>query len=235
MAMANQISTDKLRKQGGFTLVELLIAMAVGGVVMAAVMTSFMSQHETYLAQDEVVEMQQNTRVALDMLSRDIRSIGYDPVRLGAGLTTTGIHDDNGTAATLAFTRDDGTGKLETIEYSLIDAFASASPPRNDGRVDDLAREETKAGKPSSGRQPVAENVSLLEFRYLDASGYPTSKTNNVHAIQVSMMVQAANPATKSPPAQQTYTTPSGAVWTSDNSYRSMFLTTTIHCRNLGF
>ncbi len=67
------------RKESGFTLVELMIAMVAGALVLGAVMTSFLSQHRNYLAQDDVVEMQQNGRVAMDMLTRDIRMAGFDP------------------------------------------------------------------------------------------------------------------------------------------------------------
>jgi len=245
--MVNRTDMNRLREQKGFTLVELMIAMLVGGVVMAAVMTSFLSQHETYLAQDEVVEMQQNARVAMDMLSRDIRTIGYNPEgKTSAELTTSGIQAD-GTASILTFTRDDGTGTgtPETIEYSLYDAYGADG----DGKVDDLGR---KVGNATI--QPVAENISRLEFRYLDEDGNPTNTLSSVRAIQVSMMVQAANPATKSPPLQRTYTllpvpgarpieplpTESnvprinGDEWTSDSGYRSIFLTSTVHCRNLG-
>ncbi len=60
---------------------------------MAAVMTSFLSQHRSYLAQDDMVEMQQNFRVAMDMLTRDIRTAGYDPNDLGDAITTAGAND----------------------------------------------------------------------------------------------------------------------------------------------
>jgi len=224
---------DTLKQQKGFTLIELMIAMTVGGIVMAAVMTSFFSQHETYLAQDEVVEMQQNARIAMDMLARDIRTIGYDPDSLGAALTTSGI-DANGTASTLTFTRDDETGGLETIEYSLYDAFVSATPPKNDGKVDDLALQVTDKFGNSGGRQPIAENISQLEFRYLDENGNPTSTLAKVQSIQVSLLVQSSNGATNSPPPSRSYTTPAGVTWSSDDGYRSLFLTSTIYCRNLG-
>lgn len=222
-----------LKQQKGFTLIELMISMAVGGIVMAAVMTSFFSQHETYLAQDEVVEMQQNARIAMDMLAHDIRTIGYDPDNRGAALTTSGI-DANGTASTLTFTRDDETGGLETIEYSLYDAFASTTPPKNDGNVDDLALKITDKSGVSGGRQPIAENINQLEFRYLDEDGNPTSTLTKVRSIQISMLVQSSHWATKSPPPSRNYTTPAGVTWSSDNGYRSLFLTSTIYCRNLG-
>lgn len=213
----------------GFTLVELMIAIAVGGIVMAAVMTSFLSQHNNYLAQDQVVELQQNSRVAMDMLVRDIRSSGYDPNNLGAGIVTAGANN-------LVFTREDdlAANGLETISYSLFDAFASAAPPSNDGLTDDLALQVTTAAGTSAGRQVVAENISQLEFRYLDEDGSVTATLNNIRSIQVSIMVQAAHPDTKTNPPVRSYQTPSGATWTSTPGFRSVYFTTTVQCRNLG-
>ena len=224
--MANPAGTIQAHSHKGFTLVELMIAMAVGGMVLAAVMTAFLSQHETYLAQDEVVEMQQNARVAMDSLTRDIRSIGFDPDGLGAGLTTAAIGAD-GRASTLRFTRGDGAGALERINYALVDAYASTGG--NDGRVDDLGRDIN-----GGGLQPVAENVSQIEFLHLNGNNIPTNSVGDVRAIQVSLMVETANPATRSMPRQQVYTTPGGVQWTSTPGHRSIYLTSTIFCRNLG-
>ena len=211
----------------GFTLIELLISLLVGSMVMAAVMTSFQSQHNTYLAQDQVVEMQQNARVAMDMLVSDIRSAGYDPNNLGTGITAAGVGIEG---LPLTFTRDDGTGAgvLETIAYSLYDAYSTAVPPSNDGLSDDLARDT------GGGRQAVAENISQLEFRYLDGNGNVTATLGDIRAIQVSIMVQAALADTKANPPARTYTTPSGAIWNSTPGFRSVYLTTTVQCRNLG-
>jgi len=213
----------------GFTLIELLIAMLIGSVIMGAVMVSFQSQHNTYLAQDQVVEMQQNARVAMDMLVRDIRSAGFDPNNLDAGITVAG-------AQALTFTREDDlpANGLETISYSLYDAFEFAAPPGNDGLLDDLALQETTAAGTTAGRQVVAENISQLEFRYLDGSGNVTATLGDIRSIQVSIMAEAAQPDTKTPPGVKTYTTPSGAVWNSTAGFRSAFLTTTVQCRNLG-
>jgi len=226
MTTTQQIGADRLRNRQGFTLVELMIALAVGGIVMAAVMTSFLAQHETYLAQDEVVEMQQNARIAMDMLSRDIRSIGFDPDKQwGAGITVAIPAD--GVTTSLAFRRDNGAGAQEIVEYRIYDAFVGSG---GDGRQDDLGRDLHDGG----GIQPIAENVSRIEFRHLDGNGNPTGDPDRVRAIQVSILVQTANRAAKSPPPPQTYTTPSGAQWQSDNGFRSMFLTSAIRCRNLG-
>jgi len=228
----NYNSTKPLRNQRGFTLIELLIAMTVGAVLMAAVMTAFMAQHETYLVQDDVVEMQQNARVAMTALTRDIRSIGFDPGRMGfTPLTTPNVTAD-GVAPTLVFSRDDGTNALksQTVTYALFDAFVSVGG--NDGLVDDLGRRVD-----GGSIQPVAENISQIEFRYLDENGNPingSGELGHVRSIQVSIMATSANPATKAVPPSQTYSTPGGQEWTPGNGFRSLFLTSTIHCRNLG-
>lgn len=224
--------TSRRSPTGGFTLVEVLIALLVGSIVMAAVMTSFQSQHNTYLAQDQVVEMQQNARVAMDMLVRDIRSAGYDPNKLGAGITAAG----NGTEfSPLQFTREEGDpapAGLETIAYSLFDAYDTIN--RNDNLVDDLALQTTDSGGASAGRQAIAENISQIEFRYLDGNGNVTATLGDIRAIQVSIMVQASTRDTKTTPPARTYTTPSGAIWNSTPGFRSVYLTTTVQCRNLG-
>jgi type IV pilus assembly protein PilW len=218
----------------GFTLVELMLAMAVGGIVMGAVMTSFLSQHRSYLVQDEVVEMQQNARVALELLTRDIRSAGYDPNNLGADITVAGGNN-------LVFTRDDGAGALEAINYTLVDAYVTEG--RNDGVVDDLGRDE------GGGLQPVAENIEQLEFRYLDEDGNVTANLADIRALQISILAVARRPDQNFTntmvycPASNPFnpltglcTNPAPAtIWGPFNdNLRRRLLITTVQCRNLG-
>jgi type IV pilus assembly protein PilW len=61
----------------GFTLIELLISMALSGIVMSAIYTLFISQNRSYNIQEQVSEMQQNARVAMDRIVRDVRMAGY--------------------------------------------------------------------------------------------------------------------------------------------------------------
>ena len=65
--------------EGGFSLVELLIAMAVGLVVLAAVYSVFIIQNKTFSSQEDMVEMQQSVRAGMDMMAREIGMAGYDP------------------------------------------------------------------------------------------------------------------------------------------------------------
>jgi type IV pilus assembly protein PilW len=66
------------RNNYGFTLIELMIAMVIAGIVAAAIMMSFDSQQKTQVNQQLVVEMQQDARAALYLMQQDIRMAGYD-------------------------------------------------------------------------------------------------------------------------------------------------------------
>ena len=66
-----------MRKEKGFTLVELLVAMAISGIVVAAVYTAFVTQQKSYTVQNQVAETQQNARVGLDLIAREVRMAGY--------------------------------------------------------------------------------------------------------------------------------------------------------------
>lgn len=73
-------------KDQGFTFVELLIALTLFLVVLAAASVAFISQDKTYDAQEQYAEMTQNARAAMDMLSTEIRQAGYNPADI-AGFT----------------------------------------------------------------------------------------------------------------------------------------------------
>jgi len=61
----------------GFTLVELMVAMAISLVVMGAIFLTFKSQQDSYVIQDQITATQQNLRAAMYMLTRDIQMAGY--------------------------------------------------------------------------------------------------------------------------------------------------------------
>jgi prepilin-type N-terminal cleavage/methylation domain-containing protein len=65
------------RLQQGFTLVEILIALAILGVVIAQAFAVFGAQHRTYTGTERAIEVQQDARLAADAILSDIRMAGY--------------------------------------------------------------------------------------------------------------------------------------------------------------
>lgn len=63
-------------KNKGFTLIEILVSLAILGIVLAGIYSVYNMQHKSYIVQEQVAEMQQSERVALQMITRDIRMAG---------------------------------------------------------------------------------------------------------------------------------------------------------------
>jgi prepilin-type N-terminal cleavage/methylation domain-containing protein len=63
-----------ISNEHGFTLTELLVAAAMIGVVLAGVFVIQRGGQEAYLLGSNRVETQQNARVALDLMTRELRS-----------------------------------------------------------------------------------------------------------------------------------------------------------------
>lgn len=62
----------------GLTLIELLVALVLLAMVVAGIYRLFLTQNTAYSVQDQVVEVQQNMRGAMEILLRDLRMAGYD-------------------------------------------------------------------------------------------------------------------------------------------------------------
>ena len=65
------------RSEFGVTFAELMIAMATSGILLAAIVSAFISQQNSYIVQTQIADMTVNARTALDLLIRDIRLAGY--------------------------------------------------------------------------------------------------------------------------------------------------------------
>lgn len=78
-------------KNRGFTLLELMVAMAIGLIVMASIFQVFRTYQKGQTSQQLVVDMMQNGRAAMTLMKREIRMAGYAPA------ATDGIDNDGDT------------------------------------------------------------------------------------------------------------------------------------------
>ena len=69
---------QSMHNEKGVTLVELLVALVIAAITLAGVYRVFISQTKTYAVQDQVVEVQQSVRSAMDVILRDLRMTGFD-------------------------------------------------------------------------------------------------------------------------------------------------------------
>jgi len=83
----------------GFTLIELMVAVAISVIVVAGLYGLFTIQSRQFLLQDLQMGMHQNLRFSLDILSRSVRMAGY-----GTSGDTTGYWGWDGSAINHALT-----------------------------------------------------------------------------------------------------------------------------------
>src|SRR3972149_2029044 len=69
------------RTASGFTMVELIIAMAIGLIILGALYSVFTMQNRTLSIQEQITEMQQNARLGMEIMLRDIQMAGYNPTK----------------------------------------------------------------------------------------------------------------------------------------------------------
>lgn len=71
------MSRRYLKSIAGVTLIELLIALFISAILVAGIYRVFIQQQSTYYIQEDVADMQQNVRVAINRMIREIRMAGY--------------------------------------------------------------------------------------------------------------------------------------------------------------
>jgi prepilin-type N-terminal cleavage/methylation domain-containing protein len=107
-----------LRDQRGFTLTELLVVTAVLAVVLGAVILIQQKGQEAYIMGSNRVETQQNARVALDLMTRELRSAtAVTAIPSGTSMTFT---DQNGVSVQYQVTSGNLTRTAGGISTTLI-------------------------------------------------------------------------------------------------------------------
>jgi type IV pilus assembly protein PilW len=172
------VKSHKLRNITGFTLTELMVAMGIGMAVLAAVTTTFMAQAKFYNAQEQINEMQQNARGALDIITRELKMAGYKP----NGGTFEGV--TYSTAQLLIQADLDSSGGIsssstanEQITYAYDSANNQITRKRGTGTAEVLA-----------------DNITAFTFSYYDGSGASTTTSANVRQVKVNITARTAKP-----------------------------------------
>jgi len=111
-----------LNTEHGFSLIELITAIGISGIVLAAVTATFISQSRSYDAQEQINGMQQAARAAMDIITREVRMAGYDPTSSSNfGIVACSATSIQITADVVVAADGLTTGANEDITYSFDD------------------------------------------------------------------------------------------------------------------
>jgi type IV pilus assembly protein PilW len=168
----------KPKKIEGFTLTELMVSMAIGMVMLAAVTTTFMSQTKIYNAQEQINEMEQNARGVLDIITRELKMAGYKP----NGGSFSGV--TYSTTQLMVQTDLDSSGGIST---------SSTANEQVTYAYDSTNKQITRAVGGGS-TQILADNITAFTFSYLDSSGASTTMSANIRQVSISITARTAKP-----------------------------------------
>jgi type IV pilus assembly protein PilW len=76
MMNLTRFSSPSQRRQRGFSLVELMVALVLGLLVIGGVGGVFLSQRELYRQNENLARMQENARYAFEVMARSLREAG---------------------------------------------------------------------------------------------------------------------------------------------------------------
>ncbi len=71
------IDLSRSGSERGFTLIELMVAMVLGLIALGAVGLVFVNSNKNYNTQESLARLQENARLAAQILTRDLRQAGY--------------------------------------------------------------------------------------------------------------------------------------------------------------
>lgn len=180
---------------GGFTLIELMVSMTIGMIVIASVAGTFRAQTRQNKAEEEISQMHQNVRGAIDLITRDLMQAGY---KKAGGPAVTGVTYQS-TPTTLIISAD-------TNEDNAIDTTGTSSLEYITYAYDSTNKQITrKLGGGSANL--VADNVTEFTFTYNNSDGGAATSSADIRkvVITITCQTQNADPSFSSNGGKRTY------------------------------
>ena len=196
-------STQNRPSSSGFTLVELLIVLAIFGLLMGMIFSSLTEgQNDSAIARDES-EMNQNLQDVFGLITTEMRYIGFPPASYydqsylqspgsPKNLVAHGLVEASSNV--LKFQGDiNGDKTVDYVHYYVSGSAAPYSLHRFAGSLN------PDGSLPGGAAQKLSEQLEGLQFRYFDRSGNETAKLPDISTIElrVTMRTRQVDPLTR--------------------------------------
>lgn len=239
MKQASYLSNRKA-PQCGFTIVEIMLAITLSMILIAGVIQIYLSSKESFRVQNELARLQENQRIAVEFLQRDISKAGFVPY---AGTPIP--------AASIVTINDGGGNNSDSISISYTwptDCLGAATPNGvavNTYSVDPATLQLMCLGNGGGVAQPIAdgiENMQILvgedafnnSIRFRSADRYVNPATpvppTRIVGVRIALLVSSANPIRTQSVVQNI--TLLDANLARNDRIRRQVVTTTIPLRN---
>jgi len=147
----------RFKSQTGFTLVEVLVVIAMVAIFTPVLYFTFSRLMRSYTTENVKADVQQTLRYGIEYMVRDIRMAGFDPMNeADAGIEYV-------SSSKIRVTADlNLDGSIDETDYERITYVYDAA----NEQLDQIIYE----GTGSADTQALVEDVTSLNFRYFDDS-----------------------------------------------------------------
>ena len=180
-------------RQGGFTLVELLVSILLSLMLLGAVYGVYRAQARTLRVQEERLGAQEYVRTVTDIMVREIRNAGYAPT--GATCAVVVAAD----AQSLQFRYDaNANGACTDADEDITYSFDTTGCPSGYGNI---TRKEGSNAAQAFTDCNVPTGTTEFSFTYFpkdSSTAYSTpvaaGSLGSIQRVQVTVTVQSKNP-----------------------------------------
>jgi len=179
------------RDRAAFTLPELMVAIAITGLVMGGLLGLLVSGQQSYSEGSNLVDAQQSARIVMSRLMHEIRGAGYNPssdpalfaaitAQSATGFTIQNDWNGNGVIETNVTTTVSGVGRGEQVTYFVVGNTLRRRESNIDPSPCDVPTDLTCVIAP----------IEQVAFQYLDAANAVTAVAANIRTIGVTLQVR---------------------------------------------
>lgn len=166
----------------GYTLVEVVVALGLSLLTVSVVYALYIHELKAHGVREHILDMQQQARVVVDLVTREILMAGYDPrgVNRDADLTNDfeGITYD---PKKLSIKADmNGNGITSDANESVVFVYDATTY---------MLRRNT-----GGGNQPFGEDIEAFVIDYLDQGGNPTTDSKAIRQVRISVTARTSQP-----------------------------------------
>ncbi len=153
------------------------MAVVISSIVLLGLYLIYDVNQATFIRGEQQTDLQQNARIGMDRIVRELRLAGYDPQSPTIIPTPCATAIQSATATSVSFIADiDSDGTTEKVEYTHDPACnpdCATDPPRvKREEWPSLAGPNCTANWSASGwAQPLAERVTTFALTYYDGAG----------------------------------------------------------------
>jgi len=198
-------SKKKSLKYEGFSLVELMIAMAVASIAFVLLAMTFERSGKLYTTQNVTSALQAEVRAAVEIMAREVRMAGYDPYKTGDFeiKTATSNHllftldiDENGAVGTTGFPNCERLSFRFSAASQALQIICGENKAWQD--IQTLIGSFSSMG--TSGTK-----VTNLNFDYMDNQNNSTTFIPDIRGVVITLTAQA--PAGRAGMIEKSYST----------------------------